>query len=161
MLRAELETAKDELARLEDIAEAKSRVLANLQQLKAEHDAYLAEQQRLQDLKDKKDDIVQSGGEVKPIHDNNGKVVNVVDAKAQAKAVVDVVDAKTQAKAVIATVGTKDDRTYQAPAKTTNVKSEPKKQLPNTGTKESMLGLLGLGLLASLGLGYTKKNLRK
>ena len=161
VLRAELETAKDELARLEDIAEAKSRVLANLQQLKAEHDAYLAEQQRLQDLKDKKDDIVQSGGEVKPIHDNNGKVVNVVDAKAQAKAVVDVVDAKTQAKAVIATVGTKDDRTYQAPAKTTNVKSEPKKQLPNTGTKESMLGLLGLGLLASLGLGYTKKNLRK
>lgn len=112
-------------------------------------------------MKDKKDAIVQSGGEVKPIHDDNGKVVNVVGAKAQAKAVVDVVDAKAQAKAVIATVGTKDDRTYQAPAKTTNVKAESKKQLPNTGTKESMLGLLGLGLLASLGLGYTKKNLRK
>ena len=154
VLRAELETAKEELARLEGIAEAKARRYENFKQLKADHDAYLAEQQRLQDLKDKKDAIVQSGGEVKPIHDDNGKVVNVVGAKAQAKAVVDVMGAKAQAKAVIVTVGTKDDRTYQAPAKTTNVKSEPKKQLPNTGTKESnLLAVLGasLGLLALVG----------
>ena len=148
VLRAELETAKEELARLEGIAEAKARVLANLQQLKSEHDAYLAEQQRLQALKDKTDAIVQSGGEVKPILDADGKVVDVVDAKAQNKV-------------VVATVGTKDDKTYQAPAQATNAKAEPKKQLPNTGTKGSMLGLLGLGLLAGLGLGYTKKNLRK
>ena len=49
------------------------------------------------------------------------------------------------------TVGTKDDKTYQAPAKATNSKAEPKKQLPNTGTKESsLLALLGasVGLLA-------------
>lgn len=154
VLRAELETAKEELARLEGIAEAKARGYENFKQLKSDHDAYLAEQQRLQDLKDKKDAIVQSGGEVKPIHDDNGKVVNVVGAKAQAKAVVDVMGAKAQAKAVIVTVGTKDDRTYQAPAKTTNVKSEPKKQLPNTGTKESnLLAVLGasLGLLALVG----------
>jgi len=64
-------------------------------------------------------------------------------------------------KAEKVTVGTKDDKTYQAPAQATNAKVEPKKQLPNTGTKETMLGLLGLGLLAGLGLGYTKKNLRK
>ena len=145
VLRAELETAKEELARLEGIAEAKARILANFKQLKAEHDAYLAEQQRLQALKDKEDAIVQSGGEVKPILDANGKVV-------------DVVDAKVQDKAVVATVGTKDDRTYQAPAQATNLKAEPKKQLPNTGTKGSMLGLLGLELLASLGLGYIKKD---
>lgn len=148
VLRAELETAKEELARLEGIAEAKARGYENFKQLKAEHDAYLAEQQRLQALKEKEDAIRKAGGQPKEVTDATGKVVDVVDAKAQAKA-------------VIATVGTKDDRTYQAPAKTTNVKSEPKKQLPNTGTKESMLGLLGLGLLASLGLGYTKKNLRK
>ena len=148
VLRAELETAKEELARLEGIAEAKTRGYENFKQLKADHDAYLAEQQRLQALKDKTDAIVQSGGEVKPILDADGKVVDVVDAKAQNKV-------------VVATVGTKDDKTYQAPAQATNAKAEPKKQLPNTGTKGSMLGLLGLGLLAGLGLGYTKKNLRK
>ncbi len=148
VLRAELETAKEELARLEGIAEAKARGYENFKQLKAEHDAYLAEQQRLQALKDKTDAIRKAGGEVKPVLDADGKVVDVVDAKAQNKV-------------VVATVGTKDDKTYQAPAKATNAKAEPRKQLPNTGTKGSMLGLLGLGLLASLGLGYTKKNLRK
>ena len=52
------------------------------------------------------------------------------------------------------TVGTKDDKTYQAPAKATNTKAEPKKQLPNTGTKESnLLALLGasVGLLVLAG----------
>ena len=149
VLRAELETAKDELARLGGIAEAKARGYENFKQLKAEHDAYLAEQQRLQALKDKTDAIVQSGGEVKPVLDADGKVVDVVDGKAQNKPV------------NVAIVGTKDDKTYQAPAQATNAKAESKKQLPNTGTKGSMLGLLGLGLLAGLGLGYTKKNLRK
>ncbi len=148
VLRAELETAKDELARLEGIAEAKVRGYESFKQLKADHDAYLAEQQRLQALKDRAEEIRKAGGEVKPVLDANGKVV-------------DVVDAKVQNKAVVATVGTKDDKTYQAPAKATNTKEESKKQLPNTGTKGSMLGLLGLGLLAGLGLGYTKKNLRK
>ena len=148
VLRAELETAKEELARLEGIAEAKAHGYENFKQLKADHDAYLAEQQRLQALKDKTDAIVQSGGEVKPVLDANGKVVDVVDGKAKAKA---------KDKAVVATVGTKDDKTYQAPAQATNTKAEPKKQLPNTGTKGSMLGLLGFSLLASLGLGYIKK----
>ena len=145
VLRAELETAKDELARLEGIAEAKARGYENFKQLKADHDAYLAEQQRLQALKDRAEEIRNAGGEVKPVLDANGKVVDVVDAKAQNKA-------------VVATVGTKDDKTYQAPAQATNAKAEPKKQLPNTGTKETMLGLLGFSLLASLGLGYIKKD---
>ena len=146
VLRAELETAKEELARLEGIAEAKARGYENFKQLKADHDAYLAEQQRLQALKDKADAIRNAGGQPKEVLDANGKVVDVVDEKAQNKAV------------DVATVGTKDDKTYQAPVKATNVKAEPKKQLPNTGTKETMLGLLGLGLLASLGLGYIKKD---
>ena len=141
VLRTELKTAKDELARLEGIAEAKARGYENFKQLKADHDAYLAEQQRLQALKDKEDAIRKAGGEVKPVLDANGKVVDVVDAKAQNKA-------------VVATVGTKDDKTYQAPAQATNAKAEPKKQLPNTGTKNSgLLALLGasVGLLALAG----------
>lgn len=142
VLRAELETAKEELARLEGIAEDKARIYANLQQLKTEHDAYLAEQQRLQALKDKEDAIRKAGGQPKEVTDANGKVVDIVDTKAQNKAV------------NVATVGTKDDKTYQAPAKTTNAKAEPKKQLPNTGTKDSgLLALLGasVGLLALAG----------
>ena len=141
VLRAELETAKEELARLEGIAEVKAHGYENFKQLKAEHDAYLAEQQRLQDLKDKADAIRKAGGQPKEVTDANGKVVDIVDAKAQNKS-------------VVATVGTKDDKTYQAPAKATNAKAEPKKQLPNTGTKESnLLALLGasVGLLALAG----------
>lgn len=149
VLRAELETAKEELVRLEGIAEAKARGYENFKQLKADHDAYLAEQQRLQALKDRAEEIRNAGGQPKEVTNADGKVVDVVDANAQNKPV------------NVATVGTKDDKTYQAPAKATNVKAEPKKQLPNTGTKETMLGLLGFSLLASLGLGYTKKNLRK
>ena len=142
VLRAELETAKEELARLEGIAEAKARGYENFKQLKADHDAYLAEQQRLQALKDKADAIRKAGGEVKPVLDADGKVVDVVDGKAQNKPV------------NVATVGTKEDKTYQAPAQTTNAKAEPKKQLPNTGTKDSgLLALLGasVGLFALAG----------
>ena len=142
VLRAELETAKEELARLEGIAEAKARGYENFKQLKADHDAYLAEQQRLQALKDKEDAIRKAGGEVKPVLDADSKVVDIVDGKAQNKTV------------NVATVGTKDDKTYQAPAKTTNAKAELKKQLPNTGTKDSgLLALLGasVGLLALAG----------
>ena len=142
VLRTELETAKDELARLEGIAEAKARGYENFKQLKADHDAYLAEQQRLQALKDKAEEIRNAGGEVKPVLDADGKVVDVVDGKAQNKPV------------NVATVGTKEDKTYQAPAQTTNAKAEPKKQLPNTGTKDSgLLALLGasVGLFALAG----------
>lgn len=146
VLRAELETAKDELARLEGIAEAKARGYENFKQLKADHDAYLAEQQRLQALKDKEDAIRKAGGQPQEVTNADGKVVDVVDGKAQNKV-------------VVATVGTKDDKTYQAPAKATNAqatnaKAEPKKQLPNTGTKDSgILALLGasVGLFALAG----------
>ena len=145
VLRAELETAKDELTRLEGIAESKARGYENFKQLKAEHDAYLAEQQRLQALKDKTDAIVQSGGEVKPVLDADGKVVDVVDGKAQNKA-------------VVATVGTKDDKTYQAPAQATNAKLEPKKQLPNTGEKRTNTATLAIiTALSSIGLVYRKR----
>ena len=144
VLRAELETAKDELARLEGIAEVKARGYENFKQLKAEHDAYLAEQQRLQALKDKEDAIRKAGGEVKPVLDADGKVVDVVDGKAQNK--------------VVATVGTKDDKTYQAPAQAINAKAEPKKQLPNTGEKRTNTATLAIiTALSSIGLVYRKR----
>lgn len=148
VLRAELKAAKDELARLEGIDEAKARILANLKDLKDRYETEQAEKRRLEELSRKADAIRKAGGQPKEVTDATGKVVDIVDAKAKDKA-------------VVATVGTKDDKTYQAPAQATNAKAEPKKQLPNTGTKGSMLGLLGLGLLTGLGLGYTKKNLRK
>ena len=142
VLRAELKTAKGELARLEGIAEAKARGYENFKQLKADHDAYLAEQKRLQALKDRAEEIRNAGGQPKEVTDATGKVVDIVDAKAQNKPV------------NVATMGTKDDKTYQAPAQTTNTKAEPKKQLPNTGTKDSgLLALLGasVGLFALAG----------
>ena len=55
----------------------------------------------------------------------------------------------------------KDDKISQESVKITNSKGKSKKHLPNTGMKDSMLGLLGFALLASLGLGYTRKYLRK
>ena len=150
VLRAELETAKEELARHKGIAEAKARILANLQQLKADHDAYLAEQQRLQALKDKTDAIVQSGGQPKEVTDTNGKVVDVVDAKAQNKPVNVAYNTATN-KVSNATGNTTG---------TTTAKDEPKqateKALPNTGEAASMLSLLG-SLVGLGGLGVLTK----
>lgn len=145
VLRAELETAKEELARFEGIAEAKARGYENFKQLKADHDAYLAEQQRLQALKDRAEEIRNAGGQPKEVTDASGKVVDVVDGKAKDKA-------------VVATVGTKDDKTYQAPAQATNVKAEPKKQLPNTGEKRTNTATLAIiTALSSIGLVYRKR----
>ncbi|WP_270966783.1 SEC10/PgrA surface exclusion domain-containing protein [Streptococcus agalactiae] len=141
VLRAELETAKEELAKLQVTAKGKVAKYSELAKLKAEQDKAEAEAKRLQDLQNKADEIRKNGGQPKEVFDDKGKVVDVVDAKAQNKAV-DV------------TVGTKEDRTYQAPAQATNAKAEPKKQLPNTGTKESnLLAVLGasIGLLALAG----------
>ena len=144
VLRAELETAKDELARLESIAESQARGYENFKQLKADHDAYLAEQQRLQALKDKEDAIRNAGGQPKEVTDADGKVVDIVDGKAQNK--------------VVATVGTKDDKTYQAPAQAINAKAEPKKQLPNTGEKRTNTATLAIiTALSSIGLVYRKR----
>ena len=153
VLRAELETAKEELTRLEGIAEAKARILANLKDLKDRYETEQAEKRRLEELSRKADAIRNAGGQPKEVTDADGKVIDIVDAKVQNKPV-NVMDAKAKDKAVVATVGTKDDKTYQAPAQATNTKVEPKKQLPNTGTKDSgLLALLGasVGLFALAG----------
>ena len=94
-----------------------------------------AETKRLVALADaKRKELEHLGYKPVPVVDGKG---NVVDYKAEK-----------------VTVGTKEDKTYQAPAKATNAKAEPKKQLPNTGTKESnLLAVLGasIGLLALAG----------
>ena len=94
-----------------------------------------AETKRLVELADaKRKELEKAGYKPVPVMDQKG---NIVDYKAEK-----------------VTVGTKDDKTYQAPAQATNAKAEPKKQLPNTGTKESnLLALLGasVGLLALVG----------
>ncbi|HFE9438532.1 TPA: SEC10/PgrA surface exclusion domain-containing protein [Streptococcus agalactiae] len=141
VLRADLETAKEELAKLQVTAKEKVAKYSELAKLKSEQDKAEADAKRLQDLQNKADEIRKNGGQPREVLDAKGNVVDIVDAKAQNKAV-DV------------TVGTKEDRTYQAPAQATNAKAEPKKQLPNTGTKESnLLAVLGasIGLLALAG----------
>ena len=87
-----------------------------------------AETKRLVELAEaKRKELEHLGYKPVPVMDQKG---NVIDYKAEK-----------------VTVGTKDDKTYQAPAKVTNEKAEPKKQLPNTGTKESgLLALLGAGV---------------
>ena len=94
-----------------------------------------AETKRLVELADaKRKELEKAGYKPVPVVDGKG---NVVDYKVEK-----------------VTVGTKDDKTYQAPAQATNTKAEPKKQLPNTGSKESgLLALLGasVGLLALAG----------
>lgn len=100
---------------------------------KAKYDE--AETKRLVALADaKRKELEKAGYQPVPVVDGKGNVVDYTAEKV--------------------TVGTKDDKTYQAPAQATNAKSESKKQLPNTGSKESgLLALLGasVGLLALAG----------
>lgn len=154
VLRAELETAKEELARLEGIAEAKARGYENFKQLKDEHDAYLAEQQRLQALKDKEDAIRKAGGQPKEVTDASGKVVDVVDAKSQNKPVdVTYNTAKPTATEVKADTNPAKTGEVQAKAET---KQATEKALPNTGEAASMLSLLG-SLIGLGGFGVLAK----
>ena len=150
VLRAELETAKEELARLEGIAEAKARRYENFKQLKADHDAYLAEQQRLQALKDRAEEIRNAGGQPKEVTDATGKVVDVVDAKAQNKPVNVAYNTATDK------VGTTAKAEPTSTKANANTKQATEKALPNTGEAASMLSLLG-SLIGLGGLGVLAK----
>lgn len=141
VLRAELETAKEELARLEGIAEAKARILANLKNLKDRYETEQAEKRRLEELSRKADAIRKAGGQPKEVTNANGKVVDIVDAKAQNKPV-NVAYSTVKADTKASNVGTTSTK-----AEPTSVKAETKqateKALPNTGEASSMLALLG------------------
>ena len=143
-VKAELERAETELKDAYK-AQNKAKVDYEVKSLAADQAKFAyetakakfeeAETKRLVELAEtKRKELEKAGYKPVPVVDGKG---NVVDYKAEK-----------------VTVGTKDDKTYQAPAQATNAKAEPKKQLPNTGTKESnLLALLGasVGLLALVG----------
>ena len=143
-LKAELETAEAELKDAYK-AQNKAKVDYEVKSLAADQaqTAYEtakakfeeAEAKRLAALADeKRKELEHLGYKPVPVVDGKGNVVDYTAEKV--------------------TVGTKDDKTYQAPAQATNAKLESKKQLPNTGTKESsLLAVLGasIGLLALVG----------
>ena len=142
--KAELEQAEKELKEVYK-AQNKAKVDYEVKSLAADQakTAYEtakakfeeAETKRLVALADaKRKELEKAGYKPVPVMDQKGNVVDYTAEKV--------------------TVGTKDDKTYQAPAQATNAKVEPKKQLPNTGTKDSgLLALLGasVGLLALAG----------
>ncbi|HGA3833827.1 TPA: SEC10/PgrA surface exclusion domain-containing protein [Streptococcus agalactiae] len=123
--RAELETAKEKVAKYNELAK-----------LKAEQDKAEADAKRLQDLQNKADEIRKNGGQPKEVLDAKGNVVDIIDAAVK--------EVPTNSKVVPVTYS----------------RVERGKQLPNTGSKGSMLGLLGLSLLVGLGLGYKGKHRR-
>ena len=129
-IRAELETAKEELTLLEGISKAKEEDYFKVKSLKDAQDKAEAEAKRLRELKEKEDSIRNNGGQPVEVHDATGKVVDIVDAKAQNK-VVDVAYNTTTPKA-----------TAQETAKA-DTKQATKKVLPNTGEASSMLPLVG------------------
>lgn len=134
--RAELETAKEALAKLQAIAKEKVAKYNELAKLKAEQDKAEADAKRLQDLQNKADEIRKNGGQPKEVLDAKGNVVDIIDAAVK--------EVPTNSKVVPVTYS----------------RVERGKQLPNTGSKGSMLGLLGLSLLVGLGLGYKGKHRR-
>ena len=158
-VKAELEKAETELkdaykAQNEAKVDYETKSLAAGQAQTAYENAKAkfeeAEAKRLAALADeKRKELEHLGYKPVPVVDGKG---NVVDYKAEkvGHQPVPVVDNKENVVDYTAekvTVGTKDDKTYQAPAQATNAKAEPKKQLPNTGTKESgLLALLGAGV---------------
>ena len=143
-VKAELEQAEKELKEVYK-AQNKAKVDYEVKSLAADRakTAYEtakakfeeAETKRLVELAEaKRKELEKAGYKPVPVMDQKGNVVDYTAEKV--------------------TVGTKDDKTYQAPAQATNAKVEPKKQLPNTGTKDSgLLALLGasVGLLALAG----------
>ena len=143
-LKAELETAEAELKDAYK-AQNKAKVDYEVKSLAADRakTAYEtakakfeeAETKRLVALADaKRKELEHLGYKPVPVMDQKGNVIDYTVEK------------------VI--VGTKDDKTYQAPVQASQTKAEPKKQLPNTGTKESgLLAVLGasFGLLALVG----------
>ncbi|HGD1653568.1 TPA: SEC10/PgrA surface exclusion domain-containing protein [Streptococcus agalactiae] len=134
--RAELETAKGELSKLQVTAKEKVAKYNELAKLKDEQDKAEADAKRLQDLQNKADEIRKNGGQPKEVLDAKGNVVDIIDAAVK--------EVPTNSKVVPVTYS----------------RVERSKQLPNTGSKRTILGLLGLSLLVGLGLGYKGKHRR-
>lgn len=178
VLRAELETAKERYETLKKDSNAKNVEYLRLATLKAEQDKAEAEVQRLQALKDKADAIVAQGGVVVQVVDAEGKVVDVVDGTKATKnadgsiaiegkqyalnndGTVSEVVVPTADKGVSSTSVVKQAGVTQVDDKTTYSRVDRANSLPNTGSQESLLGLIGASMIAGLGVGYVGKRKR-
>lgn len=179
VLRAELETARERYETLKKDSNAKNVEYLRLATVKAEQDKAEAEVQRLQALKDKADAIVASGGVVVQVVDADGKVVDVVDGTKATKnadgsiaiegkqytlnndGTVSRVVVPTTDKGVSSTNAVKQAGVAPVDGKTTYSRVERANSLPNTGSQESLLGLLGASMIAGLGIGCVGKRKRK
>ena len=179
VLRAELETAKERYETLKKDSNAKNVEYLRLATLKAEQDKAEAEVARLQALKDKAAAIVAEGGVVVQVVDADGKVVDVVDGTKATKnadgsvsiggthytlnndGTVSRVVVPTADKGVLPTSVVKQAGVAPVDGKTTYSRVERANSLPNTGSQESLLGLLGASMIAGLGIGCVGKRKRK
>ena len=178
-LADELKTAKERYETLKKDSNAKNVEYLRLATLKAEQDKAEAEVQRLQALKDKADAIVANGGVVVQVVDANGDVIDVVDSTKATKnadgsiaiggthytlnnnGTVSKVVVPTADKGVSSTSVVKQAGVAPVDGKTTYSRVERANSLPNTGSQESLLGLLGASMIAGLGIGCVGKRKRK
>lgn len=178
-LADELKTAKERYETLKKDSNAKNVEYLRLATVKAEQDKAEAEVARLQALKDKADSIVANGGVVVQVVDANGNVVDVVDGTKATKdsdgsiaiegkqytlnnnGTVSEVVVPTADKGVLTTSVVKQAGVAQVGDKITYTRVNRANSLPNTGSQESLLGLLGASMIAGLGLGYVGKRKRK
>ena len=178
-LADELKTAKERYETLKKDSNAKNVEYLRLATLKAEQDKAEAEVQRLQALKDKADAIVANGGVVVQVVDAEGKVVDVVDGTKAVKnadgsisvggthytlnndGTVSEVVVPTSDNGVLSTSVVKQAGVAPVDGKTTYSRVERANSLPNTGSQESLLGLLGASMIAGLGIGCVGKRKRK
>ena len=179
VLRAELDTARERYETLKKDSNAKNVEYLRLATLKAEQDKVEAEVARLQALKDKADSIVAQGGVVVQVVDADGKVVDVVDGTKATKnadgsisiggthytlnndGTVSRVVVPTADDGVSSTSVVKQAGVAPVDGKTTYSRVERANSLPNTGSQESLLGLLGASMIAGLGIGCVGKRKRK
>lgn len=179
VLRAELETARERYETLKKDSNAKNVEYLRLATLKAEQDKAEAEVQRLQALKAKADAMVANGGVVVQVVDANGNVVDVVDGTKATKnadgsitvggthytlnndGTVSEVVVPTADDGVSSTSVVKQAGVAPVDGKTTYSRVERANSLPNTGSQESLLGLLGASMIAGLGIGCVGKRKRK
>lgn len=178
-LADELNTAKERYETLKKDSNAKNVEYLRLATVKAEQDKAEAEVARLQALKDKADAIVASGGVVVQVVDENGNVVDVVDGTKATKnadgsiaiegkqyalnndGTVSEVVVPTADTGVSSTNAVKQAGVAPVDGKTTYSRVERANSLPNTGSQESLLGLLGASMIAGLGIGCVGKRKRK
>ena len=178
VLRAELETARERYETLKKDSNAKNVEYLRLATVKAEQDKAEAEVARLQALKAKADAIVAQGGVVVQVVDAEGKVVDVVDGTKAVKnadgsiaiggkqyalnndGTVSEVVVPTADGGVSSTSVVKQAGVTQVDDKTTYSRVDRANSLPNTGSQESLLGLIGASMIAGLGVGYVGKRKR-